>query len=135
MAEGVLSIPCWPCDFPCQFVEHGVGFGVCEVSVFNLATCVHYSCMVSSSEVSADFFEAVFCQVSCEVHAYLPWFCDALTSFFALEVGESDVEVVSDDFYYVRNADMPCREPDLSVQCILGKFERDFFFGSCSDGV
>ena len=91
--------------------------------------------MVSSPEVSSNFFEAVPCQVSGEVHADLSWFCDALASFFALEVSESDVEVDSDDFYYVCNADMSYREPDLSVKSFLRKFESDFFVGSGSDGV
>ena len=43
--------------------------------------------MVSSAEVSADFFKAVFCEVSSEVHTDLSGQCDALASFFALQVG------------------------------------------------
>ena len=55
--------------------------------------------MVSSAEVTADFFEAVFCEVSRQVHTDLSGQRDALASFFALQVGQADVKIIGYDTY------------------------------------
>ena len=47
--------------------------------------------MISSPEVSSNFFEAVLCEVSCEVHAYLAGEGDGPASFFALEISQPNV--------------------------------------------
>ena len=79
-------------EFIDAIAEIGVGF----VQLFDLGARVNDSRMVASTEMTADLFETVAGQASCQVHADLPGQGNGLTAFFALQIGDADIEMVAD---------------------------------------
>jgi hypothetical protein len=60
-----------------------------RVVVFFLAYLmagIHNYCVIPAAEVASDFLEAVAGQITCQVHANLAGFSDALAAFFTLQI-------------------------------------------------
>lgn len=61
--EWILS--CWDlCDLFGQFSQQCMHLGIASLGLANLAAGVHNSRMVPAAQMSTDFFEAVFRQIS-----------------------------------------------------------------------
>lgn len=82
--------------------------------------------MVSSAEVSAYFFEAVFGEVSSKVHAYLSGQSNALTSFFALQVGQSDIKIIGYNIDNLGDSNALFRDKVICSEGLLCQFKSDF---------
>ena len=82
-------------------------FRVFSLGLTDFITGVHYGCVVPASEVSTDFLQAVPRKSPGEVHTNLTGQGDALASFFALQVCQANVKVMSYDIDYVSDAYVP----------------------------
>jgi len=92
----------------------------------NFRVSVQDGGMVSSTEVSTDFLEAVFSEVSSEVHTDLSGQGDALAPFFTLEVRQADVEVICDGVNNLSDCYiLPC-EQVIGPERLFGQFNAYF---------
>ena len=81
--------------------------------------------MVSSSEVSTNFLEAVFGEVSSKVHTYLSGQGDALASLFALQVGQSDIKVIGYNIDNLGDSNALFRDKVVCSEGLLCQFKSD----------
>lgn len=92
---------------------------------FNFRIGVEDGGMVSAAEVSANFLEAVFCEVSGKVHTYLSGQGDALASFFALQVGQSDIKVIGYNINNLGDSNAFFRHKVIGSEGLLCQFKGD----------
>ncbi len=112
--------------------EGGVHFGVVVFQVVNFSAGVHNGCMVAAAKMAANLLQAVTSQIAGQVHTNLTRQCDGLAALLALQIGESDVEMLGYNVDDVADGDMPCCGFELAVKGGLRQLERDFRAGSRS---
>ena len=89
-----------------QVVQEGTHFGIGVFGLADLAACVHNGRMVAPAQVAADFFEAVFGQISRQVHTNLARLGNTLAPLFALQIGKTNIEMTRYNLGNIRNTYM-----------------------------
>ena len=91
--------------------------------------------MITPSEMAANLLQAVPRQVTCKIHTHLPRQCDALTAFFALDIGDSHIKVVANNVDNITHCDIFGRCCFLHAQRLPNQLDRDRLIGCLGRGI